>query len=33
MVRQAHASALLALNEMHGLKRVMGAAAVTPALG
>jgi hypothetical protein len=32
-VREAHAAALLALDEMHGLKRVMGAAAVAAALG
>ena len=32
-VREAHASALLALNEMHGLKRVVGATAIAAALG
>jgi hypothetical protein len=33
VVRKAHAAALLALDEMHRLKRVMGAAAIAATLG
>lgn len=33
VVREAHAAALLALDQMHWLERVMGAAAIAAALG
>lgn len=33
MMREAHAAALLALDEVHWLKSIMGAAAVATTLG
>ncbi len=33
MMREAHAAALLALDEVHRLKTIMGAAAVAATLG
>ena len=33
VMREAHAAALLALDEVHRLKRIMGAAAVASTLG
>ena len=33
MMREPHAAALLALDEVHRLKRIMGAAAVAATLG
>jgi hypothetical protein len=33
MVRKPHAATLLALDEVHGLERIMGAATIAAALG